>query len=351
MAIKFICSCGKHLRARDEMAARRSVCPRCGAPVGIPAREPTQSSAPLGPMTPTERAGRRPVVASTEAVFRELSLAAAAPSAPPVPTEAAPGAAAEPPASAPRKPRTTPWGQRLVYLLRALPLIVGLAVALTAVTATAAAGPALRDLRSAASGWILGVLCAPFVVFPLLILGYACGFLDCTFSAAAAGEVRDVRWPGRDLGLVVRSAAAWLLCFLAGPVVPAAGALLFWLHCGDPALVDWLILAELGLFAVGYWLLAVVAVQRRDRLRDANPVAVARLVGDLGPLVLLAVLAAAVVVLAHGLLAFAALGELHREPLAGLLSLVVCWVSGLFLATCWFRLLGGWCRRAAGAPG
>ena len=32
MAIKFICSCGKHLKARDEMAARRSVCPACGNP-------------------------------------------------------------------------------------------------------------------------------------------------------------------------------------------------------------------------------------------------------------------------------------------------------------------------------
>ena len=25
MSIKFVCSCGKHLRARDEMAARHSI--------------------------------------------------------------------------------------------------------------------------------------------------------------------------------------------------------------------------------------------------------------------------------------------------------------------------------------
>ena len=36
MTIKFVCSCGKHLRARDHLAARRLACPRCGAPVGVP---------------------------------------------------------------------------------------------------------------------------------------------------------------------------------------------------------------------------------------------------------------------------------------------------------------------------
>ncbi|HEY7307870.1 MAG TPA: hypothetical protein VH643_00785 [Gemmataceae bacterium] len=48
MSIKFICSCGKHLRARDEMAARRSMCPRCGAPVGIPSLQPTHGGTTVG---------------------------------------------------------------------------------------------------------------------------------------------------------------------------------------------------------------------------------------------------------------------------------------------------------------
>src|SRR5262249_54853265 len=166
MAIKFVCSCGKHLRARDEMAARRSVCPRCGAPVGIPARQPTQPGTPLGPMTPTERVGRRPVVASAEAVFREASLACPASSAPPVPAESATGQAPEPPArvAPPRKPRTPSGRQSLVYVLRALPLILGLALVLTVLTAAAASVPELRDVRTAASGWILAILCAPFVL-------------------------------------------------------------------------------------------------------------------------------------------------------------------------------------------
>jgi hypothetical protein len=55
MSIKFICSCGKHLRARDEMAARRSVCPRCGEPVGIPSLQPTHPGIFAAPLTPQER--------------------------------------------------------------------------------------------------------------------------------------------------------------------------------------------------------------------------------------------------------------------------------------------------------
>src|SRR5437588_4986320 len=55
MSIKFVCSCGKRLRARDEMAARRSVCPRCGAPVGIPSLKPTHAGTAAAPLTPLER--------------------------------------------------------------------------------------------------------------------------------------------------------------------------------------------------------------------------------------------------------------------------------------------------------
>ncbi|HTU21712.1 MAG TPA: hypothetical protein VMG10_26985, partial [Gemmataceae bacterium] len=55
MSIKFVCSCGKHLRARDEMAARRSMCPRCGAPVGVPSLQPTHAGTMAAPLTPQER--------------------------------------------------------------------------------------------------------------------------------------------------------------------------------------------------------------------------------------------------------------------------------------------------------
>src|SRR5438128_2222312 len=55
MPIKFVCRCGKRLRAQSQMAGRRSACPRCGAPVGVPSLEPTVRGATLGPMSPAER--------------------------------------------------------------------------------------------------------------------------------------------------------------------------------------------------------------------------------------------------------------------------------------------------------
>ena len=58
MPIKFACSCGKHLKARYEMAGRRSMCPRCGAPVGIPSLQPTHRGATLGPASLVQ--GQRP---------------------------------------------------------------------------------------------------------------------------------------------------------------------------------------------------------------------------------------------------------------------------------------------------
>src|SRR5437764_7803632 len=59
MALRFVCSCGKHLRARDEMAARRTACPACGAPVGIPPLRPTHRGGVAAPLSPAERLAHR----------------------------------------------------------------------------------------------------------------------------------------------------------------------------------------------------------------------------------------------------------------------------------------------------
>src|SRR5581483_11058359 len=91
MSIKFVCSCGKHLRARDEMAARRSVCPRCGAPVGMPSKQPTQRGAAAAPMTPAERwlSRRRPAAPRDDEDdtirIAPSPLAPPSPAVPPVP--------------------------------------------------------------------------------------------------------------------------------------------------------------------------------------------------------------------------------------------------------------------------
>src|SRR5437016_4971381 len=58
MSIKFFCSCGKRLKAKDAMAARRTICPACGNPVGIPSLQPTQRGTSAAPLSPLERRAR-----------------------------------------------------------------------------------------------------------------------------------------------------------------------------------------------------------------------------------------------------------------------------------------------------
>jgi hypothetical protein len=372
MSIKFVCSCGKHLRARDEMAARRSVCPRCGQPVGIPSKEPTHRGATAGPMTPGERwlSRRRPVAAPADdddtIPIAPAPLAPAAPAVPPVPrtelVELGPDGEkrrVRPPLDlgsvkpvVPRRQRVLrrrawklerSWDECLLFPFRALPIIAGLAVFLGVLTALA--GRVLPEvMANRPEGVGFWMIFALYMLGPVVLLAYTCGFLDCVLASAAAGEAGVVSWPGRDLLLALKSCLWWLLAFLAGPVLPAAVAPLYWLYVGEMTKLDWVILYELGFFAVGYWLLAILAVSRSDRVSDLAPLRVLKLAERLGYRAWVAAFAASLIGVGHVGLVLLTLPLLHVNAAAGLL-LVFIWGGTLFLATFLFRLLGVWCHR------
>ena len=360
MSIKFVCSCGKHLRARDAMASRRSVCPRCGAPVGVPSLQPTHRGAPAaGPLSPQERVRlarlrRRAGDAFPEEGIQTVTAVAdvtdTARPHPGPPTVTTPAAGEVVVVRGHRRRPDARWYHCLLYACRAWLLVLALAVALTVPTESAALSLGeFDDLR--ADPWRTALLGWIGVVLTGAVLGYVFGFLDCSLAAAAAGEVKRVRWPGNDLGLAFRSLCRWVFAFLTGPVLGAAAAFFYWLHCGELTWLDGVILAELGVLTLGCWVLAVAAAGRRDRTLDANPWRAAELAYRLGPRTLL-VLVAAAGLLAHGWLMAGAVEELHRHPVGGALGLLVCWGSALFLATVLFRLLGVWCHRLqAAAPG
>jgi hypothetical protein len=362
VSIKFVCTCGKHLRARDAMASRRSVCPRCGAPVGVPSLGPTHRGAPAAaPLSPQERVRlaqqrlRPGDAAPADGIQTAAAVVGVTATAPPpagAPAVAAPPADEAVVVRGPRRRREARWYHCLLYACRAWLLLLALAAALTTLTGSAALS--LRDFddlrahpwQAALFGWIGGVLTGA-------VLGYVFGFLDCTLAGAAAGEVKRVRWPGNDLGLAFRSLVRWAFAFVTGPVLGAAAAFFYWLHGGDLTPLDEVILAELGVLTLGSWALAVAAAGRRDRTLDATPWRAAELAYRLGPRTLL-VLVAADGLLAHGWLLLASVEALHRSPVGGALGLLVSWGSALFLATVLFRLLGVWCHRldaAAPCPG
>ncbi len=356
MTIKFICSCGKHLRARDEMAARRSFCPRCGEPVGIPSLDPNHPA----PMTPVERqrlarqrersAAARP--ADHEAVTEHLDVLPL-PAVQIVVTEVAPPRPLEPETVVPRRPRKKlwrrgwelerNWGECVLYPFRAWPLVFGLSFALFLTTLiTAAIFPELLVLPTpdflVGSLWAVGV--------PLLFLAYAVAFLQCVLSSGMDGECRYVRWPGRDAKLVARAAAVWLVCFLAGPAFLAAAGVWYWISCGEMGRLDYVILAELWFLGVGYWALGLASVTENDRLGDVHPRRVVGLAERLGRRAVIAAALAAALALGFASLLALALEELHRDFFGGAILVGVSWFGGLFGATFLLRLLGLWCHRA-----
>jgi hypothetical protein len=360
MSIKFICTCGKHLRARDEMAARRAFCPRCGNPVGIPSLQPTHTGTPAHVLTPAERLRRRRVPApGGEAPGlgppppADVPLSAAAPTPPDFADpnlvalrSAAPVAA---PAGGQPKPavRTWRWAKTealpWLYAGRALLLVLGLALVLTAATSfgVLVLPTALQHLAES-QGPLLILLLG---LVPASVLAYLFAYLECVFASAASGEAGPSRWPGRDLALVPQNAVRWVCGFLAGPIVPAAAGLFFWLNSGDLAQLDRLILAELGFATVAYWLLVMAAVYDGDRLLNVSPPQVAGLVRRLGWRAPVAVLIATALLLAAARLGWDALLELHESPGEGWLRLGGAWAGGLVVLVVLFHLLGRWSQR------
>jgi hypothetical protein len=354
MTIKFICSCGKHLKARDEMASRRSVCPRCGSPVGIPALKPTGPVAGVAPLTPLERLRRA----------RDRKPLSGDQSAPPPETPAA----GPMPRGVPRPldPRVVHllskkgkrraelvgrhlekhWAEFLLYPIRAWRFCLTIALFLTVLSLLGALALPLFLAETSVESWQMPMSYAGGVLLVVVIVGLPCSFLDCVLASAAAGEVYYIRWSGNVLLTVLSAGARWLLCFLVGPVVFAGVGWLYWVNCGDPEWADALILAELGVAAVLYWLYALLALTERGRLRDLNPVTVADLGHRLGWRGLGVALLAAVLLLAHGLLLAAGAAVLHTAPPGGFLILLAGWMSSMFWSTIFCRVLGVWSFRS-----
>jgi hypothetical protein len=185
----------------------------------------------------------------------------------------------------------------------------------------------------------------PLICFLACVVfaGYTLGLFDCFLSCAGAGEYRLVKYPGIDLGMP--GAASWLLCFLAGPVVPAAFAVWYWQRCGDPDVLDVLILAQLAAATIAYWLLEVLAA-REGGGWAASPVAVMKLLDRLGPRSLLAAVGGPLV--GYFYLHFLVIGvkRWHVDGLFGLPSLVMAGIVGTFTTTFLLRLLGVWSYRS-----
>lgn len=348
MSIKFFCSCGQSLRARDEMAARRCRCPRCGNPVGVPSLRPTHGGTQAAPLTPFEAYRRR----------REQSADWAEPSTPtssgimdltdaaPPPTPPTPQPRKRTPKPRPRRQLEKHWSECLAYPFLNWKLLLFLAfllsVTMIGVLLTFQEFPAF-SLRSPRE-WFPWVSSISLV---MLLVAYAYATVECALISALAGAGPALYWAG----LPLKSGVRWLVCFVAGPIVPVGCEVYYWMYGGDLAALDWIILAELGVFAAAYWLLAIVSANERNCLGDATPLRVFQLVHRLKARAVVPVLIAPALGIAHVWFGFSVLNRLHEHVFTSWLLLTACWCSGLFWAAFFFRLLGVWCYRASPAHG
>jgi hypothetical protein len=349
VTIKFVCGCGKHLKARDDMARMRIVCPKCRQLVGVPGLDPTVAGGE-GVMTPQERLRRA----------REN---------PPTPAEAAAGelldALAKEEAATPKPQRRVRlmsekearkqersnrhlerhWYESLLYPLRAWRLCLVLALVLTSLSvALATFVPRLLHDAEPADAWEAAMTHVVWVLPALLIAGLPCSFLERVLVSAAGGEVDYILWSGNPVTTFLLAAARWLACFLAGPVLLAAVGWLYWVKSGETSWLDRLILAEVGVVAIAYFVLALASVADRGRWRDLSPPAVADLAHRLRWRAL-AVVAGAAGLLVIGLVVIAGITEVHRGTLLGWLMLTAGWFLGVFVGTFLARLLGVWCYK------
>lgn len=345
MSIKFICSCGKHLKARDEMAARRSMCPRCGKPVGVPSLRPTHAGTAAEPLTPQERMrlnrkklGQGGDEVETIIIHPSLTQPARPPSA-----------LDNPPPSPKvyrrrRRQLEQHWYQCLAYPWLSWKVLWGFAWVLSlgmgGIVLTVQNFPSFS--ATSLHHWLPWASAALFV---LLIAAYVYSWVECALISALAGKGPAAYLPSLKTADPLKSGVRWLFCFFAGPNLPASLAVYFWIYGGDLTAFDWAVVAELAVAAAAYWLLAIISANERNRLSDANPVRVARLVQRLKSRALVPVLLAPALAFAHILLGLLALAGLHQQTSAWLL-LVGCWGSALFWSAFLFRLLGVWCYYA-----
>jgi hypothetical protein len=332
VAISFFCVCGQNLRVDDNWAGGSLRCFGCGSLVRVPsaprANQTVGTNTSPTTTTPTQ-------VVPPVPVYELKAIEIAMP--PPTPLTYRQPRSLDI-ARAKRRVRSWPlethWHELLFYPLRALPRLFCLAVAWATVIAI------LIAVLPADWTTLEFIARAPCLLFIFLMLGYTVACLEATFAAACAGEAGHIARPrSQRLFLAVRGGSRAVFCFLAGPMVPTIVAVWFWLDSGDFEWADWLIGWELCILAIGYWTLALLALQTRGCYRDANPAAIFNLVRRLGYRVVLAALLISIIVTAHGFLILGAVQQMHEGP-GGWFSMLLCWVGLLFFIVLLLRWLG-----------
>jgi hypothetical protein len=367
--IRFTCRCGKALKAPARLAGKGSRCPACAVDVIVPERPsnppvvfaslpddsvPTDSVSTHHQSSPVncEDRGARlndTAMISTSATLVEVEFPAddantyqlceQPPTAwvPTVLPEAVPGYV--PPAPFQRNP-VEAWCDPLVgvkflfYLSGLLALMTSMGVGLVP--------HVLHEGFAWTSGLFLALVWGAAMAF---VIGYGCAFLDAVTAYAIYGGKTTIEVPDLDPRPAVTSVARWALCFAAGPALLVYFAFRHWLYCGDVKVIDALILVELTMPAIGYFMIAMLVLANRPDLSHVTPWQVLKAIRRLGLRALLAIAAATVIGFVHLCVGAGAIMLVHRSWLGGLVILWFCWFSAWQCSTYALWTLGSWYHR------
>ncbi len=303
--IRFVCSCGKHLRARDDMAAMRTVCPGCGKLVGVPSTKPTQRGTEAEPLSLTENRNINFNPAYVPVLIEETIGSESLPSPPATPAtiqEEEPLSyrvvkveeTKSPPkkkrrrlkdlvdpyavrqfkkkTSRPRRERTVENAEILFDALRLAFLlsIGGTCFGVTVITSEWA------EQGMALWAWLLVGL------IPVATMCAICGFWHWSLAFSFQHKKDVMRLLGDLSTAFIRGFLRSVVCFLTGPALLIGVALWFWLNSGEFLGVDRLIFLELVLAAFVYWLFVIVAATSENRRFVASPADIGRLCRRIG---------------------------------------------------------------------
>jgi hypothetical protein len=380
--LRFTCTCGETLKAPARMSGRESRCPACGVAIVVPEPAPVLPSGefalkrdasdhkpswPTLPASPAEGSSdvpmqtrRSPVVFAsieeTQTTSDGLTDAEI-----PLDDSNVYSLAAQPPiAWVPRafpEPVSDfvppPPFQRSAFEVWCDPLtgikfvfyLSGFLAVLTAIGA-GLYPHVLHEGLIWVSGMFLAVVWGGAMA---LLIGYGCSFLDSVLDYALCGGARNIHVPDLDPRPAITSVVKWGLCFASGPALLTFMAFRHWIHCGDVTAIDGLILAELTMPAISYWLFGMLVLSGRPDMAWASPVQVFIAVRRLGWRTLVAGIGISIAVFVHVCVGAGGLMLLHSSWLAGLVMLWICWFSAWQCATYALWTLGFWHHQCANA--
>jgi len=199
--------------------------------------------------------------------------------------------------------------------------------------------------------WVNGLFLAMACTGAMgLLIGYGCNFLESVLAYALCGGSRSIQVPDLDPRPAMTSGLKWGLGFACGPAVLVWFACRHWIHCGNVTWIDGLIMVELTIPAIGYWMIGLVVMASRADLAWVSPKQVLKAACRLGWRAPVAGIAATVAGFVHLCVGAGAVTLLHTSWLGGLVILWISWFSAWQCGTYVLWTLGLWYHRRPASP-